>query len=741
MIFTATPSLWEKMLEKPLERRMEPAPADMVNFVTQYNTSIGNPARPCATIAETDFMNDIRRAIEELPLLVKRKLEPRLLGIFFMTDLGSSAIMDVIARVNGELIGAFVAIDVNIFLHRKANEWASWRDNTPFIPTPGFRLETFIAEEAEDNRKSALQYLLLHEFGHVLAAGLEFMPDHWQDQSLIKETMSYSFLPLSWEVQADSKIASLARDDFPFRQKVAYYSVPQILGSHAPAIYQDLGKTAFPTLYAATSVHEDFAECFSTYVHTVMLNKRHEINVYDNGKLAVTSDNFWMSTRSHEKAAFFIDFFDQPPSPLSPRQELKATQESLELIHQAETDFIGLAPFLRMSIADGDLKQVALDLLEKAKQNLENANLWMNLSTAMFSINLRDVGMSVQEQALLMQRIYHLSPTGQTGRFKVLVLMVAGGISANTPLDCLLEGSDIDLVYYYATVDAPLPVNVPAHDALFVAIDDGESNRPILQALESLLSNWDKPVINAPQHIPNIERVKASELLQEIPGLLMPPTGQVTLDTLEKLTRSAVSESDFFDGCRFPIILRPVGSHAGRDLVCIENIQRLADYLSHVKDTGFYVSRFIDYSAAGDGLFRKYRIVMIAGQPFPCHMGISSDWMIHYVNAGMYDDAEKRAEEASFMDNFDDFARRHAKALEAVYQRSKLDYFCIDCSETREGELLIFEIGNAMVVHAMDPEDMFPYKQVHMKKVMHAFEDFLFSLNGSQPIIAHGDAS
>lgn len=735
MIFTVTPSLWEKMLEKPLKKRMEPAPADIINFVAQYNTAIGSSARPCTTIAETDFMNDIRQAIEELPLLVKKMLEPRLLGIFFMTDLGSSAIMDVVARVNGDLIGAFVAIDLNVFLHRKANEWASWKENTTFIPASAFRLEAFIAEEKEDNRKSALQYSLLHEFGHVLAAGLEFMPDHWQDPSLTRETMSYSFLPLSWEVQADTTVAPLARDDFPFRQKIAYYSVPQILGSFAPVIYQDLEKTAFPTLYAATNVHEDFAECFTTYVHTVMLNKRHEINVYDNGKLVVSSGNFWMAARSHEKAAFFREFFDRPPSPFFSCQELKAPRERLTIINQAETDFIGLAPFLRMSIAGGDLKQVALDLVEKAKQNLENANLWMNLSTAMFSISLRDVGLSVQEQALLMQRIYHLSPTGRACRFKLLVLMVAGDISANTPLDCLLEGSDIDLVFYYATVDAPLPVNVPVHDALFMAIDDSESSRPILQALESLLNNWDKPVINAPRHIPNIERVTASELLQEIPGLLMPPTWQVTLDALEALTHSAVSERDLFDGCRFPIILRPVGSHAGRDLARIEDIQGLADYLSHVKDTDFYVSRFIDYSAAGDGLFRKYRLAMIAGQPFPCHMGISSDWMIHYVNAGMYDDAEKRAEEAAFMENFDDFVRRHAKALDAVYQRSKLDYFCIDCSETQEGELLIFEIGHAMVVHAMDPEDMFPYKQVHMKKVMHAFEDFLFSLNGSRPIL------
>lgn len=118
-------------------------------------------------------------------------------------------------------------------------------------------------------------------------------------------------------------------------------------------------------------------------------------------------------------------------------------------------------------------------------------------------------------------------------------------------------------------------------------------------------------------------------------------------------------------------------------------------------------------------------MALIDGQPFACHMGVSSHWMIHYVNAGMYEDAAKRAEELAFMEGFAAFAARHAGTLAAIHQRSKLDYVCIDCAETRDGELLIFEIDHAMVVHAMDPEDLFPYKQVHMRKVKQAFEAYL----------------
>ena len=98
----------------------------------------------------------------------------------------------------------------------------------------------------------------------------------------------------------------------------------------------------------------------------------------------------------------------------------------------------------------------------------------------------------------------------------------------------------------------------------------------------------------------------------------------------------------------------------------------------------------------------------------------------------MYEEAWKREEEARFMACFDVFAQRHRAALAAIWQRTQLDYLCIDCAETPDGGLLVFEIDHAMVVHAMDSEAMFPYKQVHMLKVKAAFRDYLFRLTAAQ---------
>ena len=37
-----------------------------------------------------------------------------------------------------------------------------------------------------------------------------------------------------------------------------------------------------------------------------------------------------------------------------------------------------------------------------------------------------------------------------------------------------------------------------------------------------------------------------------------------------------------------------------------------------------------------------------------------------------------------------------------------LEYYSIDCGETRDGRLLVFEIDSGAVVHAMDPVELFP---------------------------------
>jgi len=177
-----------------------------------------------------------------------------------------------------------------------------------------------------------------------------------------------------------------------------------------------------------------------------------------------------------------------------------------------------------------------------------------------------------------------------------------------------------------------------------------------------------------------------------------------------------------------------VGSHAGTGLEKLERLEDLAAYLEGQAGGLFYLTPFVDYSGP-DGRFRKLRVAMIEGRPFIAHMAVSEHWMVHYLNAGMDRDGAKRAEEAAMMATFDeDFALRHATAFKGLAEAIGLDYFAIDCAEDRQGRLLIFETDTAMIIHDMDPPDLYPYKEAAMVKLFAAFQALLARRIGSAAV-------
>lgn len=384
---------------------------------------------------------------------------------------------------------------------------------------------------------------------------------------------------------------------------------------------------------------------------------------------------------------------------------------------------IGLAKLMRMAFSGEDLAPLGAQLIARAETD-SSANTLMDLSTVLQLRGNRDLALLMQADAIGSQQVY-TPPTacGQVA-IRVCAIMSAGDLMANTPLEFLLEDSDVALNLVYVTKNRPLPAQLPAHDVLFIAIAQSDDNMPLLKQLEGIVASWPQPVLNQPARIALLSRDRACELLQSIPGVMMPVTVRADRQILEQIVNQPEDGDNPID---YPIIVRPVDSHAGHGLDKITDAEALNAYLQTHADSAFYVSRFIDYRGH-DGLFRKYRIVLIAGRPFICHLGISEHWMIHYLNAGMTESAEKRAEEAHVMADFDSgFAIKHADAFRGIHERVGLDYLGIDCGETPGGELLIFEVDSCMIVHALDPVELFPYKPPQMRKVFAAFRQMLLT--------------
>ncbi len=378
---------------------------------------------------------------------------------------------------------------------------------------------------------------------------------------------------------------------------------------------------------------------------------------------------------------------------------------------------IGLAALAKRAFDGDDLTPLSSELIRRMIVEPDNAAVLMDLATIEHLFGNRADALDLQTRALERQRVYR-RPAAKPGpgELRLLAFMAPGDFMANTPLEFLLEGSNVRLDMAYVVPGAPLPEGVPEHDLAFVAVGESDENQTLLRALEPAMRRWPRPVLNAPERIAHLSREGTWELLKEVPGIAIPRTLRLDRQGLARLDGTDIP---------FPIIARPTDSHAGQGLMKLDTPADIAGYLKEHSADEFYVARFIDYRGA-DGLFRKYRVALIDGRPFACHMGISTHWMIHYLNAGMRESAAKRAEEARFMAEFDgDFARRHASAIAALAERVGLEYFGIDCGETPDGKLLIFEADVAMIVHSMDPPDLFPYKRPQMLKVFDAFRTML----------------
>lgn len=362
--------------------------------------------------------------------------------------------------------------------------------------------------------------------------------------------------------------------------------------------------------------------------------------------------------------------------------------------------------------------------IERATPDLAEAAAYALDASMVHALQFRpEAAQALQRQALAAGPLYRLADSWRAqsaAPLRVLALLAPGDLMANTPLDFITMHLDVRLDLLFVVPGRPLPAVLPDHDVAFFAAADADP--AALQRLARLHAVWPRPALNDPARVLRLAREALATALRRRAGLLCPP--------IRRLPRRAASAA----GIGYPALVRPVGSHAGHDLMRADNAAQLAAQVATLEADEVFVSGFVDYRGA-DGMFRKYRIAFVAGVPYLCHMAVSAHWMVHYLNAGMTEDAAKRAEEAAAMASFDTgFARRHQGALAAVAEWAGLDYFQIDCAELPDGRLVLFEADVAGIIHMMDPPALFPYKPPQMRRVIAAFGAMLASAAGRKPM-------
>ena len=387
-------------------------------------------------------------------------------------------------------------------------------------------------------------------------------------------------------------------------------------------------------------------------------------------------------------------------------------------------EILGPAFLVREAYESGDLATLWTKLYKQSLDKPAQSAALLDMSTVLLVSGQRELGLIAQKNALKIGKDY-LKVFGAGNGLRVLAIMAPGDLMSNTPIDFLLRDSNFRLIQHFVDENTTSLSDLPEHDIVFVAIAESGENALILKRINNMLKSIDAPIVNnAPVAIAKLTRDGVASMFKNSGSIFSPDTDVVTRDNLVKIAQCQSDSAIGGFGISCPFIVRPVGTHAGFGMKKIDTLSELSEFLELIEGDQFYVCPFVDYCNA-DGMFRKYRIAFIDRKPFPCHLAISKNWMIHYLNAEMDLHAERRAEEADWFSDFEMMAELHAETFAELCATVNLDYFVIDCAFLENGKLLLFEVDVGMIVHDMDSIEMFPYKKPAMTTLFAAFQAML----------------
>jgi tetratricopeptide (TPR) repeat protein len=302
--------------------------------------------------------------------------------------------------------------------------------------------------------------------------------------------------------------------------------------------------------------------------------------------------------------------------------------------------------------------------------------------------------------------------------FRVLALYAPFG--GNTPTEFLFKDAayDTDTLALFAssTPDASSLKN--DRQVVVNLISDADQAMEMLRLAADLVNRLDSPTINDPRKIMRTTRDAVAEVLRGIPGCRSPRVLRLAAgaDRSAAALRAVLPFS-------FPVLARPTGTHGGDDFEKACDVDQLAAFLAERPGSDHYLIESIDYRSA-DGYFRKYRFIFVGDEILPYHLAIGSDWKVHHVNTDMAHQPWMQQEEAAYLDNpAAVFGPAHYRILRTIQRRIGLEYFGIDCSLDRCGNLVVFEVNASMLVH--ERNEQFPYKDPYVRRIKQAFDAML----------------
>lgn len=327
------------------------------------------------------------------------------------------------------------------------------------------------------------------------------------------------------------------------------------------------------------------------------------------------------------------------------------------------------------------------------------ASICQRLGDAEQAARHRDLGFGLQP----LSRLAYLGQ-GEPVRLLVLASATDGNIPWRLLIDRHTFETNIVAVEYF---DSPLP----PHDLLFNAIGDADLCRGELEKAQRLVESTAAPIINPPSAVLKTGRLDNAARLDAIVGIRVPKIGLVS---------KAALRSGETGMAQFPFLLRSPGFHGGSHFLRIDSRDDAIRAIDELPGEQLLQIEFLD-ARGDDGLYRKYRVMCIAGRLYPLHMAISSHWNVHYFSSQMDKNAQYRRQEAAFLNDFAACLGQNAiRALEQIGSTLALDYCGIDFGIDAAGELLLYEANATMVINPPTREERWDYRREAIENALAA---------------------